>query len=104
MARLFSLTDSTPTNEFDLEMMPYLSDPFRGTVEQRLLGSGESSLTLEYDAATKALEVAKLSPDDIDLMLVASVWLNKLDLAMLPFLPSNLTLKVLLGIWMQRVE
>ena len=44
LARLFSLSDSTPSNKFDLEMMPYLKDPFRGTVERRVLGPGESSL------------------------------------------------------------
>ncbi len=44
LARLFSRSDSTPSNKFDLEMMPYLKDPFRGTVERRVLGPGESSL------------------------------------------------------------
>ncbi|MFB2772646.1 3-oxoacyl-ACP synthase III family protein [Pelatocladus sp. BLCC-F211] len=90
LAKLFSLTGSTPSNEFDLEMMPYLSDPFRGTVEQRLLGPGESSLTLEYDAATKALEAAKLSLDDIDLMLVASVWPEQIGFGNAAFLAQQL--------------
>ncbi|BAY49948.1 3-oxoacyl-(ACP) synthase III (plasmid) [Scytonema sp. HK-05] len=73
LAKLFSLADSTPSNEFDLEMMPYLSDPFRGTVERRVLAPDESSLTLEYKAAKDALDAAKLSPDDVDLMIVASL-------------------------------
>lgn len=73
LAKLFSLADSTPSNEFDLEMMPYLSDPFRGTVERRVLAPGETSLTLEYKAAKDALDAAKLSPDDVDLMIVASL-------------------------------
>ena len=73
LAKLFSLADSTPNNEFDLEMMPYLSDPFRGTVERRVLAPDESSLTLEYKAAKDALDAAKLSPDDVDLMIVASL-------------------------------
>ncbi|MBP5975787.1 3-oxoacyl-ACP synthase [Brasilonema sp. CT11] len=73
LAKLFSLADSAPRNEFDLEMMPYLSDPFRGTVERRVLAPGETSLTLEYKAAKDALDAAKLSPDDVDLMIVASL-------------------------------
>ncbi|BAZ70387.1 MAG: 3-oxoacyl-ACP synthase [Pelatocladus maniniholoensis HA4357-MV3] len=90
LAKLFSLSGSTPSNEFDIEMMPYLSDPFRGTVEQRLLGPGESSLTLEYDAAIKALEAAKLSVDDIDLILVASVWPEQIGFGNAAFLAQQL--------------
>ena len=62
LARLFSLSESTPSNEFDQEMMHYLKDPFRGTVERWVLGPNESSLTLEYRAAKDALNAAKLSP------------------------------------------
>ena len=70
-ARLFSLTESTPSNEFDQEMLPYLSDPFRGTVERWVLGPGESSLTLEYRAAIDALNAAKLSLEEVELIIVA---------------------------------
>lgn len=73
LARLMSPVKSTPSNEFEIEMMPYLSDPFRGTGEKRILGPGESSLTLECRAAKDALEAAKLSPDKIDLLIVSSV-------------------------------
>ncbi|KYC42461.1 3-oxoacyl-ACP synthase [Scytonema hofmannii PCC 7110] len=73
LARLFSLASSAPSNEFDQEMMPYLQDPFRGTIERRVLGSDESSLTLEYKAAKDALEAAQLFPHEIDLMIVASL-------------------------------
>lgn len=74
LSRVFSPTDSASSNEFDLEMVPYLSDPFRGTVERRVLGPGESSLTLSYRAAKDALEAAKLSPEEVDLMLVATIF------------------------------
>lgn len=73
LSKVFSLTESTPSNEFDQEMLPYLSDPFRGSVERRVLSPGETSLTLSYRAATDALEAAKLSTDEIDLMLVATI-------------------------------
>ncbi|MFN6513319.1 MAG: 3-oxoacyl-ACP synthase III family protein [Nostoc sp. CreGUA01] len=93
LARLFSLAGSTPINEFDLEMIPYLSDPFRGTVERYVLGSGETSLMLEHQAAKKALEAAKLSPDDIDLMLVASVWPEQVGFGNAASLAGQLGLK-----------
>jgi 3-oxoacyl-[acyl-carrier-protein] synthase-3 len=73
LSKVFSLTDNAPNNEFDQEMLPYLSDPFRGSVERRVLGPGETSLTLSYRAAIDALEAAKLSADEIDLMLVATI-------------------------------
>lgn len=74
LAKLFSASGSTPSNEFSKAMMPYLKDPFRGSIERRVLGSGESSLTLEYRAAKEAIEAAKLSPNQLDLMLVASIF------------------------------
>ncbi|ARV57288.1 3-oxoacyl-ACP synthase [Nostocales cyanobacterium HT-58-2] len=90
LARLFSLAGSTPSNEFDLEMLPYLSDPFRGTVERRVLGPGESSLMLEERAARDALDAAKLTPDDVDLMLVSSVWPEQIGFGNAAFLAQKL--------------
>ena len=93
LARVFSLAGSTPSNEFDLEMMPYLKDPFRGTVERRVLGSGESSLSLEHRAARDALDAAKLSPDDVELMLVASIWPEQIGFGNAAFLARQLGLQ-----------
>lgn len=92
LARLFSLTGTPPSNEFDMEMLPYLSDPFRGTVERWVLGPGESSLTLEYRAATDALNAAKLSPNEVDLMIVASVWPEHIGFGNAAFLARKLGL------------
>lgn len=93
LARLFSLSDSTPGNEFDQEMMPYLSDPFRGAVERRVLGSGESSLTLEYRAARDALEAANLSIEDIDLAIVTSFGTEEVVAGNAAFLVNQLGLR-----------
>ncbi|MBW4597956.1 MAG: 3-oxoacyl-ACP synthase [Brasilonema angustatum HA4187-MV1] len=93
LAKLFSLADSTPSNEFDLEMMPYLSDPFRGTVQRRILAPGESSLMLEERAARDALDAAKLTPNDVDLMIVASVWPEQLGFGNAAFLAQKLDLR-----------
>ncbi|WP_427156897.1 3-oxoacyl-[acyl-carrier-protein] synthase III C-terminal domain-containing protein [Aliinostoc sp. HNIBRCY26] len=67
---------STP-NVLDIwsqAVTPYLADPFRGNVERRVVDIDESSLTLEYRAAKDALNAAQLSPHEVDLMIVASVF------------------------------
>ncbi len=80
-AKAFASNETISNNgEIDLwtqEMKPYLSDPFRGTVERRVLDSSESSLTLEYQAAKDALKAANLFPKDIDLMIVSSMFSEK---------------------------
>jgi 3-oxoacyl-[acyl-carrier-protein] synthase III len=93
LAKLFSLSSSTTSNEFDLEMMPYLSDPFRGTVERRILAPGESSLMLEERAARDALDAAKLTPNDVDLMIVASIWPEQIGFGNAAFLAQKLGLQ-----------
>ena len=93
LARLFSLAGSTPSNEFDLEMVPYLSDPFRGTVDRWVLSPGESSLMLEERAARDALDAAKLTPKDVDLLLVASIWPEQIGFGDAAFLARQLGLQ-----------
>lgn len=93
LARLFSLPGSAPSNIFDWEMLPYLKDPFRGTVERWVLGPNESSLMLEYRAATDALAAAKLSPEEVDLMLVSSVLPAQIGLGNAAFLARQLGLQ-----------
>lgn len=97
LTKIFSLNGTPPSNEFDMSMLPYLKDPFRGTVERWVLGSEESSLTLEYRAAIDALNAAKLSPDDVDLMIVASVWPEQIGFGNAAFLARELGLRC--GAW-----
>lgn len=93
LSKLFSSVASTPSNEYDKEMEPYLQDPFRGTVERRVLAPEETSLTLSYRAAIDALEAAKLSPDEIDLMLVATLFPEHIVPGNAAFLASQLGLR-----------
>jgi len=72
LARLWSRSGEQAKNLFQAEMQPYLHDPFRGSVQRRVLGPGESALSLETRAANDALAAAKLSASDIDLAIVAS--------------------------------
>ena len=53
-------------------MQPYLRDPFRGTVERRALGQGDSIMDYEADAAVRAVAAAKLTLGDIDLLICSS--------------------------------
>jgi 3-oxoacyl-[acyl-carrier-protein] synthase III len=93
LSRVFSTADSIPSNEFDQEMVPYLNDPFRGTVERRVLDAHETSLTLSSSAARNALEAAKLAPEDIDLMLVATIFPEQIVPGNAAFLAGELGLR-----------
>ena len=93
LSRVFSTADPTSLNEFDLEMAPYMSDPFRGTVERRVFGPGETSLTISYSVAKDALDAAKLSPNEIDLMLVATIFPEQIVPGNAAFLAGELGLQ-----------
>lgn len=93
LSKMFSAVTSTPSNEYEQEMAPYLKDPFRGAVERRVLPPGETSLTLSYRAATDALDAAELSIKEIDLMLVASLFPEQIVPGDAAFLASKLGLR-----------
>lgn len=57
---------------FDLEMSPYLDDPFRGSRLRRTLSEGTPVLELEADAARQALSAANLEVEDVDLLICSS--------------------------------
>lgn len=79
LAKVFSANESIPNSrDFDRAMQPYLSDPFRGTVDRYVLGAEESSLTLETQAAQQALKAGKYNPEDVDLILVASMFTEQI--------------------------
>jgi len=72
LAKVWARREAETPNLFDALMEPYLADPFRGAVERRILGPDESGLTMEVDAAKRALAAAKFSPSEVDLVLVSS--------------------------------
>ncbi|NJK55778.1 MAG: 3-oxoacyl-ACP synthase [Pleurocapsa sp. SU_5_0] len=78
-----AVRSSHEDNGYDLwsqEVAPYLSDPFRGNVERRVLGLDESSLDLQCQAATEALLAAKLDVEEIDVAIVASLFADNLGM------------------------
>ncbi|HEY9620576.1 MAG TPA: 3-oxoacyl-[acyl-carrier-protein] synthase III C-terminal domain-containing protein [Crinalium sp.] len=66
--------DATGLDIWLQQVTPYLSDPFRGSVERRVLNADESAQTLECQAAQAALSAANLSPDQVDLAIVAALF------------------------------
>lgn len=73
LAQVFEPSGNDPaTRLFDTCAAPYMNDPFRGTVERRALGDGETVRSIERDALLRALNAAALSVDDIDLLICVS--------------------------------
>ena len=94
LAKLFSASQPTAhSSEFDLEMAPYLSDPFRGSSERRVLAPDESSLTLEYQAASDALKSAEMSSEDVDLAIVTSLFPERIAPGNASFLVKEMGLR-----------
>jgi 3-oxoacyl-[acyl-carrier-protein] synthase-3 len=95
LARLWSKSEARarPTNPFDIEMVPYLDDAFRGTVERRVVAPGETALSLEASVARKALAAGGMAPGDVDLMIVCSFLPDQVGPGNAAFLARELGLK-----------
>lgn len=93
LARLWKGAEQASQNLFSAEMQPYLADPFRGAVERRVLGPGESALSLEKRAAEDALRAAGVESDEIDLVLVASFLPDQIGVGNAPRLAEALGMK-----------
>ncbi|NEZ55849.1 3-oxoacyl-[acyl-carrier-protein] synthase III C-terminal domain-containing protein [Adonisia turfae] len=72
---------------------PYLPDPFRGSVERRVIGAKESSRSLEYRVAQDALSAAGLVSDEVELLIVTSIFSESLGLQDASDLSQQLGLK-----------
>lgn len=71
---------------------PYLPDPFRGSVERRVLSADESSLMLECQAAQDVLNAANLKAEDIELVIVASIFPDEIGFGNAAYLARKLNL------------
>lgn len=91
--KVWSADESNAASDFDQEMQRYLSDPFRGTVERRVLTPGEGSRTIELAAAKKAIAAAGMEPSDIELMIVASFLPDSFGLNNAAYVAQELDLK-----------
>lgn len=93
LSKVFSTNKSSSGNQFDQKMIPYLTDPFRGTVKRRVFAPGESALTISDQAAQEAIAAAKLTAKDIDLMLVSTIFTDQLGPGNAAFLAEKLGLQ-----------
>lgn len=89
---------SKPTSDDDgieiwsQEVAPYLNDPFRGSIERRVLTQDESSLMMEYRAAKEALEAANLAPEEVELAIATSLFSEPIGLSNTSSLARQLNL------------
>jgi 3-oxoacyl-[acyl-carrier-protein] synthase-3 len=73
LARLWrSNAPAGPKDAFEEAMASYLSDPFRGARERRVLAPGQTAMSIEIDAAQRALAAAGLSPGQVELLICCS--------------------------------
>lgn len=70
LARVWADHSEQERSAYDSCIEPYLSDPFRGTVERRWMGAQGTSQDMALAAAGAALEAGGYAPGDIDLVLV----------------------------------
>ena len=70
LAKVWADFRADATSVYDRAIAKYLDDPFRGTVERRVMGPNDSARSLSARAARQALDAAGLEAGDIDLVLV----------------------------------
>jgi 3-oxoacyl-[acyl-carrier-protein] synthase-3 len=92
LGKLWRQDGNGSSARFDAAMARYVSDPFRGCVERRWLGAGESAIDLEVPAACEALEAAGLAPGDVDLLICSSFFPDQCDVGNAAFLAKRLGL------------
>jgi len=96
-ARISRSTELTNSNNgldiWSQEVAPYLPDPFRGSIERRVVAPDESSLTLEYQAAKEALDAAQLAPEEVDLAIVTSLFSEHIGPGSAAYLARQLDLR-----------
>ncbi|WP_335674120.1 3-oxoacyl-ACP synthase III family protein [Providencia stuartii] len=63
---------------YDKAMEPYITDPFLGSIERRVVYNNETSVSLGVKAAAKALQAANLSANEIDGLIAVSMYPDRL--------------------------
>lgn len=74
------------------EMARYLPDVFRGSVERRVLRDDERILDIEERVVRRALAAAKMSPGDLDMLLLSSFYPDQVAIGNAVFLAERIGL------------
>jgi 3-oxoacyl-[acyl-carrier-protein] synthase III len=93
LARLWADFEDGRASAYDRTIAQYLSDPFRGTVERRVMGPGMSAQQLEVAAARAALAAGDIDPASVDLILLAALRPDSLVVGDAAFLVRELGLR-----------
>lgn len=73
LAKLWADFDDGQGSAYDRVIAKWLTDPFRGTVERRVMSPGMSAQQMQVAAARCALAAGDIDPASIDLLLVAAL-------------------------------
>lgn len=92
-SKAFTPLEDAEMNAWTKTMLPYVSDPFRGSIERRIISGDETSLTLEHNAALQAIQSASLTVKDVDLMIVSSMFPQHIIPGNAVFLAKKLNLE-----------
>jgi 3-oxoacyl-[acyl-carrier-protein] synthase III len=81
-----------PATLFAAEMQRYTDDVFRGSVERRVVASGENALAMETTVARRALRAASLTGADLDYVLLTSFFPDQVFVGNAPWFARELEL------------
>lgn len=70
LAKVWADFDPGSASTYDRAIAKHLEDPFRGTVERRVMGPEDSAQAMEAAAAEAALAAGGFEAEDIDLILI----------------------------------
>jgi 3-oxoacyl-[acyl-carrier-protein] synthase-3 len=73
LARLWANFEDGQASAYDRTIAKYLADPFRGTVERRVMSPGMTAQQMQLAAARAALEAGDIDPASVDLILLAAL-------------------------------
>jgi len=90
LAKFWKKGEEGHRDTYQQAMMPYMEDPFRGTIHRRVLAEKQRALDLELDAARQAIDKAGLTTEEIDLVISASFLPDQVGIGNAPFLCREL--------------
>lgn len=73
LAKIWADFGDGQQSAYDRAVANYLADPFRGTVERRVMSPGMTARQLQLAAARSALAAADIDPASVDLVMVAAL-------------------------------
>lgn len=92
LGKVWAVREGEAKSDFELEMMPYMKDPFRGTLERRVLADDEPAMAISVPAAKTAAAVAQVDLNTVDLLVSATFPSDQVGIGEAAFLARALGL------------